>query len=119
MEYQGYEMNQENVLKVSKFTLYPGPRYIKLGPSSGEEFRETILIPKVGDYKDLLIIDFDGVLGYGSSFLEEAFGGAVRQGIDPALLERIISNAKCEDEPTLKEEISGYIRDAAALKNKE
>lgn len=64
-------------LKVTDFTKYPGPRYKALGSNSGEEFRETYLIPALKtDPK--VSVNLDGVLGYGSSFLEEIFGGMVR-----------------------------------------
>ncbi|PNH98457.1 STAS-like domain-containing protein [Vibrio diazotrophicus] len=64
-------------LKVTEFTKYPGPRYIKLGANSGEEFREQHLINKLRE-DPKVSVNLDGVLGYGSSFLEEIFGGIVR-----------------------------------------
>ena len=68
---------------VKEFTDTPGGRYIKQGPYSGEEFRETILKVKY-DYcllnKEKLIINFDGGYGYPISFIDEAFGGMVRDG---------------------------------------
>ena len=36
-----------------------------------------------------MIIELDGVRGYGSSFLEEAFGGLVRLGFEPAKLRNL------------------------------
>ena len=56
------------------FTKYPSGRYKKNGTTSGEEFRERLLEPhlKAGEK---LEISLDGTIGYGSSFLEEAFGG--------------------------------------------
>ncbi len=61
---------------------YQGPRYKKLGPESGEEFRDDYLIPwlKENKGKNDLQIDFSGTVVYTPSFLEEAFGGAVRKG---------------------------------------
>ena len=67
-------------LKVSDWTITPGPRYKKLGDFSGEEYRDTILVPKMEgaiESKEKLHIDLDGTLGYASSFLDEAFGGLV------------------------------------------
>ncbi|MCK8797812.1 hypothetical protein MY535_05665 [Haemophilus influenzae] len=32
---------------VKNFSQYPGPRYIKDGKASGEEFRDSILIPAI------------------------------------------------------------------------
>ncbi|OOE66541.1 DUF4325 domain-containing protein [Salinivibrio sp. IB868] len=64
-------------LNIADFTRYPGPRYIHIGPNSGEEFRERFLIKSL-EKDSKVSINFDGVLGYGSSFLEEIFGGVVR-----------------------------------------
>ncbi|TXM65790.1 STAS-like domain-containing protein [Methylobacterium sp. WL120] len=67
----------------AEFTRYPGPRYRKDGPYSGEEFREVLLEPRlkqaIYSHEKLEVI-LDKVSGYGSSFLEEAFGGLVRCG---------------------------------------
>lgn len=66
------------------FSRAPGIRYRKNGPYSGEEFRETVLVPafsKAREQGEVLTIILDGVAGYGSSFLEEAFGGLVRTGV--------------------------------------
>ena len=76
-----------NVLKILECKQdykYQGPRYIKLGPESGEEFRDDYLIPWMEENKneDDLKIDFAGTIVYTPSFLEEAFGGAIRKGYD-------------------------------------
>lgn len=62
------------------FTTTPGARYIKDGPFSGEEFRQKFLEQHLKDPKNESIIEviFDGVEGYATSFLEEAFGGLAR-----------------------------------------
>lgn len=102
-------------LNVRDFTLFPGPRYIKLGEYSGEWFREKVLIPLIKN-DTCIILDLDGVAGYGSSFLEEAFGGAVRKGIDTDILFGIIDNIISKDDPDLIEEIRGYVNDAIKVK---
>ena len=63
---------------------YQGPRFIKLGPDSGEEFRNKYLIPWLNKNKDAseLIVDFAGTLVYTPSFLEESFGGSIREGYE-------------------------------------
>lgn len=89
-----------------RFT-YPGPRYIYLGDNSGEQFRNTIIdAVRSGDE---VVIDLDGTEGYGSSFLEEAFGGLIRAGVAHNLVRniKIISN----EEPDLIDEIKSYIED--------
>jgi hypothetical protein len=62
------------------FSKFPGGRYRRLGKFSGEEFREDRLLPalRAGEKVEVVL---DGTAGYGSSFLEEAFGGLVRAGI--------------------------------------
>ncbi|XAH23858.1 STAS-like domain-containing protein [Xylophilus sp. GW821-FHT01B05] len=65
-----------NVAK--QFTRLPGLRYMRLGSFSGEEFRQKFLIEPMRQGKTV-IVELDGVRGYGSSFLEEAFGGTVRE----------------------------------------
>lgn len=71
------------MIKVAKeFTETPGARYKTQGAFSGEEFRDNILYPKFIESinnDEKLVVDLDGGYGYGSSFLEEAFGGLVRK----------------------------------------
>ena len=71
------------MINVAKdFTETPGARYKTQGAFSGEEFRDNILYPKFIDSiknNDKLTVNLDGGYGYGSSFLEEAFGGLVRK----------------------------------------
>ena len=65
------------------FTEYPGPRYRADGPFSGELFREEILSPALREAIERrvpLVVILDGVAGYGSSFLDEAFAGLLRHG---------------------------------------
>jgi hypothetical protein len=65
-------------LSIAKdFSAFPAGRERKDGPYSGERFREEILMPRL-ESSESLEIDLDGTMGYGSSFLEEAFGGLVR-----------------------------------------
>ena len=46
---------------------------------NGTRFREEYLRPAL-QTEDKVEVNIDGVEGYGSSFLEEAFGGLVRKG---------------------------------------
>jgi hypothetical protein len=71
-------MKPEYILSVADdFTKYPGFRYKQLGKGSGEEFFTNHLTPAFTDYVKV-VIKLDGTSGYGSSFLEEAFGSLVR-----------------------------------------
>ncbi len=68
------------VLSVANYTENPGPRYIRQGDSSGEDFYLSILNKAFVEciQKDLmLLVDLDGTSGYPSSFLDEAFGELV------------------------------------------
>ena len=65
-------------IDISKdFSDVPAGRYKMDGPHSGERFRDDILIPALRTGEKVEVI-LDGAEGYGSSFLEEAFGGLVR-----------------------------------------
>lgn len=67
---------------VKDFTDTPGARYKSQGSFSGEEFRDEILYPKFMESlkeNKTLTVNLDGGYGYGSSFLEETFGGLVRR----------------------------------------
>jgi hypothetical protein len=73
------------------FTKYPGPRYKESGPFSGELFRDEMLIPALRDaIRDggRVVVNLDDVAGYGSSFLEESFGGLLRKGFRKEDLDR-------------------------------
>jgi len=104
----------EHFIKLSKdFSIAPGSRYPDEGDHSGEEFRKNLLVPafkKCLETSEVLTVDLDGTLGYGTSFLEEVFGGLARDfGIQSVLTSiTIISN----EEEYLKEDIIEYIKNA-------
>jgi hypothetical protein len=105
----------------SDFTSAPGPRYRNEGEHSGEEFREDVLQPKVRqavETAEMLTIDLDGTSGFGTSFLEESFGGLIREcGLSLGQLNSVL-RFKSEEEPELIEEITEYLNDAEALRVK-
>ncbi len=70
-------------LKIAEFSKFPGGRYIKYGPDSGEKFRETVLIPAIKGLKgdEKLLIDLSEVYTYAPSFLDEAFCEVIRKKI--------------------------------------
>lgn len=106
----------KHIVRVKDFTRFPGPRYIKLGKHSGEEFRNTILIPAIKENSPVLV-DLDGTIGYGSSFLDEAFAGLLRAGISDDVVLEIIGNLKTDDYPELLVEIKQYVNEELARKN--
>ena len=95
------------------FSLYPAGRYLADGLASGQVFREKILIPFLAK-ADVINIDLDGTEGYGSSFLEEAFGGLIRDhGYRLADLTRRVV-FKSDEDPSIPEEILDYMKRADA-----
>ena len=97
------------------FSEAPGGRYIQEGEHSGEEFRDNILLPKFEEAEknnEMLEIDFDGGFGFGTSFLEEAFGGLVREHHKKNVL-KVIKIISTEDE-MIPELITKYVKDAEA-----
>ena len=97
---------------VREFTVFPGPRYRRQGHGSGEEFRETYLVPafRSAVANQRVVVDLDGVkYGYPTSFLEEAFGGLARKlGVD-VVKETLDLRSS---EPPLVDEIWHYIEHA-------
>lgn len=72
-------MSGTKVIDVGKdFSKFPGGRYMNDGPFPAEKFRKEHLVPALKD-GGRVEIDFNSALGAGSSFLEEAFGGLVRE----------------------------------------
>ncbi|HEV2149711.1 MAG TPA: STAS-like domain-containing protein [Longimicrobiaceae bacterium] len=101
------------------FSRTPGSRYRDEGDFSGEEFREELLQPAVKQAlveRSQLHVNLDGTAGYGTSFLEEAFGGLVRSSgfTGPELLAVLRFTSK--EEVYLVEDILGYINDAEQVR---
>lgn len=101
------------IIKVSDRYPCPGPRYSSIGPSSGEEFRKWLKQTLERDSD--LTVDLDGTEGYGSSFLEEAFGGLIREKVSPDIVKNIKFISL--EEPELIDEIQGYIMDEIQRSN--
>lgn len=73
-------LENATMIKVAiDFSRVPAGRYRDDGPASGEAFREDLLRGALAGSDSVNVI-LDGAAGYGSSFLEEAFGGLVRKG---------------------------------------
>ena len=103
-------------IKVSTdFARAPGPRYTHEGHNSGQDFRKKILLPRLKDAmakKEALEVDLDGTAGYGTSFLEESFGGLIREdGFNLRDLRNWLKLTSNE-EPSLLMEIEDYMSDA-------
>ncbi|MGE0108163.1 MAG: STAS-like domain-containing protein [Bdellovibrionales bacterium] len=92
------------------FSPFPAGRYTNEGPRSGQAFRTEMLLPAIQKGSSVEI-ELDGTEGYGSSFLEEAFGGLIRvEGLSAEdLLSKIVL---VSDDEELKKEILEYIHQA-------
>lgn len=107
---------QGKIIKVvTDFSKTPGARYESEGEFAGEVFRREVLEPALREAVEnnqVLTVDLDGVAGYGTSFLEESFGGLVR--INSFTVEQLEKHLKIksEDEPYLIDDIREDIRDA-------
>jgi hypothetical protein len=91
---------------------YQGPRFKKLGDASGEEFRDSYLLPWLDSLADgeKGVIDFINTAVYSPSFLEESFGGAVRKDAkNRAKLRNVIF---AHMDPIWKEKVEKYIKSA-------
>lgn len=95
------------------FSKTPGPREKIEGDFSGESFREEVLEPKFNEAlkeNRIIEINLDGTFGYGTSFLEEAFGGLIRKYKKEFL--KINFQYISNEEPYLIDDIKTYINDA-------
>lgn len=103
-------------IKIARdFSFSPGPRYIDEGKNSGEKFRKEILtnaFKKAIKENKKVIVDLDGTDGYGTSFLEESFGGLIR--VDGISYNEIIKRLEIisNEEDYLKSDVYEYLKDA-------
>ncbi len=97
-----------------QFSRFPSGRYEINGSTSGEAFRKRLLEPALRQAGESVTIVMDGTIGYGSSFLEEAFGGLVRvSGFDAKeLLDRLTIDTV---DDSLKLEVKEYIQTAVSV----
>jgi hypothetical protein len=91
------------------FSRFPGGRYRSDGPHSGEGFREDVLVPWLAKHDNVRVM-LDTAFGYGSSFLEEAFGGLVRANYPAEEVLRRITVVS--EDPLLITEVRDYIEQA-------
>lgn len=100
---------QQKIINIAHdFAAEPYGRYLEDGDTNGTRFREDFLVPALNS-KEQIIIVLDSTEGYGSSFLDEAFGGLVRiNGFEPNELHEKIEFIS-EDDPSLITEIWEYI----------
>ncbi len=108
-----------STLRVADVVPYPGGRHIADGQYSGEWFRETILrhqLKHALDTGSTLNVELDDVPGYGVSFLEEAFGGLLRDGLfSPQQMRSLHIVANNELYKPFKVLADKYIKDASRV----
>ncbi len=97
------------------FSKTPGARYPEEGEYSGQEFRKKFLFPKMTEAlnsKQSLTVILDGTFGLGTSFLEESFGGLIRENrMDyHSILNSLVLVSN--ESPHYKEEILEYLKEA-------
>lgn len=100
---------QQKIINIgADFSTEPYGRYPDDGETNGTRFREEFLVPALNSDEQVTVI-LDKTEGYGSSFLDEAFGGLVRiHGLQPTDLHKRIKLIS-EDDPSLITEIWEYI----------
>jgi hypothetical protein len=102
-----------------EFSPYPGGRDRKDGKYNGTDFRENLLAPALKEFDEVTII-IDNAMGYGSSFLEEAFGGLIRNhSFNLITLKRKMNiQYKRQVYEMFNDAIWEYIEEAESLKKK-
>ena len=99
------------------FSTIPGARFPEEGDFSGQDFRTKILCPalkKAISENEVLTIVLDGTAGLGTSFLEESFGGLIRNDrFSLDILQKYI-NIVSEEDPDYIAEIKQYMTEANA-----
>lgn len=100
-----------------EFSDVPWGRFRTDGDFCGENFRDQILAGALKT-NDRVVVDLDGVEGFGSSFLDEAFGGLVeRHGFSPDELKAKLSVVTTQRHFKMYVDlIWRYIADAAKTK---
>ena len=104
------------IISIAKdFSTIPGARLPEEGDFSGQDFRNNVLCPALKEAiskGEVLTVDLDGTAGLGTSFLEESFGGLIRNDkFTLAILQQYI-NFISEEDPDYINEINQYLSEA-------
>lgn len=106
------------IISIAKdFSTIPGARFPEEGDFSGQDFRNNVLCPAlkaaIANNEKLTVV-LDGTAGLGTSFLEESFGGLIRNDkFSLETIQKYISFISDED-PDYITEINQYITEANA-----
>lgn len=114
-------LEQDMLIDLAKhFSPYPSGRVPEDGTFNGERFRDEHLMTALDDLSSVenadqeLVVDIDGVRSFGSSFLEEAFGGLIRKTKHDPQWAVSILKIKCTQShlKMYHDSIEDYINDA-------
>jgi len=107
------------IIKISEWCDAPIARFRSDGEKSGQELREDILKPAILSLQDgeKLLVDFDGMIGCTSSFIDEAFGELARD-IEPDTLISTLE-IKATERPALTKKVKNYIMERRFLEEKQ
>jgi len=104
-------MSDKTIDLAREFSFRPFGRYRKDGERSAEAFREEWLVPALRAHGHVTV-DLSGTNFYGSSFLEEVFGGLVRANFTKDELDRKLTVLH-DKLPSIETEVQEYIARAA------
>lgn len=104
------------IISIAKdFSAIPGARFPEEGDFSGQDFRNNVLCPALKEAiskDEVLTVILDGTAGLGTSFLEESFGGLIRNDkFTLATLKKHLCLVSDED-PDYITEINQYMSEA-------
>ncbi|SIQ14340.1 STAS-like domain-containing protein [Marinobacterium stanieri] len=109
-------MTTKTISVVNDFNPRPYGRYYEDGEGSGQAFREKLMAPALREF-DTVHIDLNGYNRYGRSFLDEAFGGLIREeGFTKSELDEKLSYAHDlvkSIEDTITDRIEAAARDCS------
>lgn len=90
------------------WSMSPTGRYERDGESNATAFKKRFILDNLKAGENFFI-DLDGTDGYGSSFLDEAFAGLVRDNLiaKEEFFQRF--TFKSDEDPSFIEEIKSYI----------
>ena len=106
------------IISIAKdFSTIPGARFPEEGDFSGQDFRTNVLCPALKEAiskGEVLTVVLDGTAGLGTSFLEESFGGLIRN--DKFTLSTIQKHLEfvSDEDPDYIAEINQYMSEANA-----
>ena len=110
-------MNDSDIVDyrfIEKYTKFPGGRFERLGPHSGENFREEVLRPIFESGQSIKIDASEVVTSFSPSFLDEAFGTLAKEyGLEKFKKTIILFS---NDNPSLTEKMMYYVERAVNAK---